>query len=362
MTSKAVLLLEDGTLFEGESAGARGETLGEVVFNTSMTGYQEILTDPSYKGQIVTMTFPLIGNYGTNEQDVESCGPHAAGFIVRELSPTASSWRSAKTLSDYLIERQIVSATGIDTRALTRKVRTKGAMNGILSSIDFNKDSLAKKLAAAPSMQGLDLVKDVTEIDKNFAEGLPAGKFRVAVIDFGVKRNILRILSAKNCSLRIFSPGTKKEEIDAFKPHGLFLTNGPGDPAAVMYGARLVKKYIGILPIFGICFGHQIVGLAAGARTYKLKFGHRGANHPVKNLKTGLVEITAQNHGFAVDASTLPNNVEVSHINLNDMTVEGLSFKDAPVYSVQYHPEASAGPHDSMYLFDQFIKNMTRGI
>jgi carbamoyl-phosphate synthase small subunit len=366
---EAILALEDGTWFKGTAAGAHGEATGEVVFNTSMTGYQEILTDPSYSGQIVTMTCPEIGNYGVSQDDGESRTPHAAGFIVREQSPIASNWRSSGTLRDYLVANKIVAIADIDTRALTRKLRSGGVMRGVvMTGSQLDPKALVDRANAIPKMEGSDLVRGVTA-DKVFdwreeksgefanAPGRTAKKrLKIAAYDFGMKQNILRRLSAHGCDIRVYPATAPAADLLATKPDGVFLSNGPGDPAVLTYAidnARaLVKSDV---PVFGICLGHQILGLAMGGTTFKLKFGHRGANHPVKKLETGKVEITSQNHGFAVDPTSLPDDVAVTHLNLYDGTVEGLKHKKHPVFCVQYHPEASPGPHDADYLFDDFI-------
>ena len=356
MIKRAKLVLENGTIFTGASFGASGETIGEVCFNTGMTGYQEILTDPSYCGQLVTMTYPHIGNYGVNLEDVESNKIQAAGFIVREESVVPSNFRSTQSLGEYLQDQKIVGIQEIDTRMLTRILRDEGAMNGIISTMDLDDDSLLKKVKAAPSMDGLDLAKVVT-CDKSYEWS--KGTHKIAAIDFGIKHNILRLLESHGCEVTVFPVTTTAREILEFNPDGVFLSNGPGDPAAVTYAINMVKELLGKKPIFGICLGHQILALALDAKTYKLKFGHRGCNHPVKNLETGIVEITSQNHGFAVDENSLPKNIEVTHLSLNDQTVEGLKCIDVPAFSVQYHPESSPGPHDSRYLFEQFINMIT---
>ena len=356
MIKTAKLVLENGTIFTGASFGASGETIGEVCFNTGMTGYQEILTDPSYCGQLVTMTYPHIGNYGVNLEDVESNKIQAAGFIVREESVVPSNFRSTQSLGEYLQDQKIVGIQEIDTRMLTRILRDEGAMNGIISTMDLDDDSLLKKVKAAPSMDGLDLAKVVT-CDKSYEWS--KGTHKIAAIDFGIKHNILRLLESHGCEVTVFPATTTAREILEFNPDGVFLSNGPGDPAAVTYAINMVKELLGKKPIFGICLGHQILALALDAKTYKLKFGHRGCNHPVKNLETGIVEITSQNHGFAVDENSLPKNIEVTHLSLNDQTVEGLKCIDVPAFSVQYHPESSPGPHDSRYLFEQFINMIT---
>ena len=355
-TNTAILLLNDGRLFEGKQLGYSGETTGEVCFNTGMTGYQEILTDPSYCSQIVTMTSPHIGNYGINEEDIESDKIQVSGFVVKEESLIASNWRSKVSLNDYLKNNKIVGIQDIDTRALTRHIRDHGAMNGIISAIDSDVDSLSNKLKKAPSMDGLDLAKVVST--KRIYKWSETGKYKVAAIDYGIKRNILNMLANKECSVTVFPAETTAKQILDFNPDGVFLSNGPGDPGAVTYGIKMVKDLLGAKPIFGICLGHQILSLALGAKTFKLKFGHRGINHPVKNLNTDIVEITSQNHGFAVDLQSLPKNVTPTHINLNDSTNEGIECKDLKAFSVQHHPESSPGPHDSRYLFDKFIKLM----
>jgi carbamoyl-phosphate synthase small subunit len=362
---QAKLALADGTVFTGRGFGATGETLGEVVFNTSMTGYQEVLTDPSYTGQIVTMTYPLIGNYGTTPEDQESAGVRVAGFVVRELTRVPSNFRSDRDLDSFLKACNVIGIEGIDTRALVRRLRVRGAMNGILSSADLDDVSLVKKAREFPGMEGRDLVKEVVPakafqwngrfgaLAEHVLPHRPATK-RVVAIDYGMKWNILRCLTQVGCDVTVVPGTATAEEVLAHNPDGVFLSNGPGDPAAVGYAIATVKQLIGKKPIFGICLGHQLLGLAFGAKTFKLKFGHRGANQPVRNELTRKIEITTQNHGFAVDPGTLPKGVEPTHINLNDNTLEGLRHVELPVFSVQYHPEAAAGPHDSTYLFEEF--------
>jgi len=356
---KAILYLEDGTFFEGQSPFSCAETSGEVVFNTSMMGYQEILTDPSYFGQIIAMTYPLIGNYGVNEEDIESSKIHVSGFIVKEFAKTYSNFRATKSLLAYLEENKITVVENVDTRALTRHLRVRGAMRGIISTQDFDLRSLSEKMKKVPSMEGADLVKDVSVNKKYIWNKNDQFSFKVAAIDCGMKHNILRILSSLGCQVHVFPAQATAQEIDAIKPDGLFISNGPGDPAAVPYVTETVKQFIGKLPIFGICLGHQILGLALGGKTYKLKFGHRGANHPVKDLIEDKISITSQNHGFCVDINSLrQDEVEITHINLNDKTAEGLRHKKYPLFCVQYHPEASPGPHDAVYLFKKFITMM----
>lgn len=358
---KAVLVLEDGTIFEGEGFGKSAEAIGEVVFNTSITGYQEIITDPSYKGQIVTMTYPLIGNYGVNEEDVESSKPWLEGFVVKELSAIRSNWRSTMSLDDYLKKYNIVGIQGIDTRALTRHIRTQGAMQGVISTKDFDKESLLKKVKAAPSLEGVDLVREVTCKEPYLWQHRAKQKFKVVVLDCGVKFNILRHLDAHGCKITVLPATTKAEEILKLKPDGVLLSNGPGDPAAVTYVIQTARQLIGKIPIFGICLGHQMLGLALGGKTYKLKFGHHGGNHPVKDLKTGKVAITAQNHGFNVNMKSMSSKgVVMTHVNLYDNTAEGMESKKLKFFSVQYHPEASPGPHEAGVLFNKFMELMKK--
>ena len=376
----AILALEDGTWFRGTAVGAQGEAQGEVVFNTSMTGYQEVLTDPSYAGQIVTMTAPQIGNYGVTSGDAESQTPRVAGFVMREASPIASNWRADGSLHDYLVRHNIVAIADLDTRALTRVLRSAGVMRGVIATGQVDPDRLVATARAIPKMEGADLVAGVTcatpfewreraaaSGEADHAEfGIAAGRraanrLRVAAYDFGVKWNILRRLDAYGCDVHVFPASAPASDLLAIKPHGIFLSNGPGDPAALTYAIKNVKELVDSdVPMFGICLGHQILGLAVGGETFKLKFGHRGANHPVKELSSGKVEITSQNHGFAVDPESLPADVGVTHLNLYDGTVEGFKHNSKPISSVQYHPEASPGPHDADYLFQQFLASMEK--
>ncbi|MBE0645716.1 MAG: glutamine-hydrolyzing carbamoyl-phosphate synthase small subunit [Bacteroidetes bacterium] len=359
-TQAAVLVLQDGTVYHGISFGHIGEARGEVCFNTGMTGYQEVLTDPSYSGQIVTMTYPQIGNYGVNPDDVESGRIQVAGFVVREGCDVPSNFRSTMSLPDYLDAQSIVGIQGIDTRALTRKLRSDGAMNGIICSTGRAVDELLAEARALPSMAGQDLARVVTCEAAYPWEGEGEKRFRVAALDFGIKRNILRLLDAHGCDVTVYPAQTSAEDLLATAPDGVFLSNGPGDPDAVSYGIETVRTLLGRVPLFGICLGHQLLALALGGGTYKMKFGHRGVNHPVKYLPTGKVEITSQNHGFAVDPDRLPASTEITHWNLNDNTLEGFRCTDIPAFSVQYHPEAAPGPHDSRYLFEQFIALMQK--
>ncbi len=360
---KGAIALEDGRVFEGESFGAIGKRAGEVVFNTSMTGYQEVLTDPSYKGQIVTMTYPLIGNYGVNPDDVESGGPKVEGFVVREYCPYPSNWSSTGNLADYLVKHGIVAVSEVDTRALTKHIRTAGAMRAVIAAGDYDLDGLVADARSSPGMVGRDLVKEVTcERTYTWRDGKKVGEDapHVVVYDFGVKLNILRCLAASGCRVSVFPAATGAAEVLRLDPAGILLSNGPGDPAGVPYVVDEVRKLLGKKPMFGICLGHQLLALALGGKTYKLKFGHRGANHPVKELATGKIDITCQNHGFCVDIDSLDQReVELTHINLNDMTLEGLRHKTMTIMSVQYHPEASAGPHDARHLFDRFRRMLT---
>lgn len=365
---KAALILEDGTFFEGENFGASGEVYGEIVFNTSMTGYQEIITDPSYNGQVVLMTYPEIGNYGINPQDAESSKPFAKALVVREYWPLPSNWQSEQSLDEFLKKNGIIGIQGVDTREITRIIRTKGAQKCFISTTDMDSGSLLKKVKKSPGIVGRDLVSEVTckapyKWTSSSGDWLTGNndqdverKYRVVAYDYGIKSNILRRLYGLGCDVTVVPAGTSAEEILSMNPDGIFLSNGPGDPEPVDYAVENVKKLIGKKPMFGICLGHQIISLALGGRTFKLKFGHRGGNQPVKNFRTGKVEITSQNHGFAVEPESLGDDVEITHVNLNDQTIEGLWHRNYPLFSVQYHPESSPGPHDSAYLFDEFIR------
>jgi len=368
---EAVLALEDGRVFHGRGYGAPGERCGEVVFNTSLSGYQEILTDPSYAGQIVCLTYPHIGNYGTNPLDSESARPFAEGLVVRELAQLASNWRSVETTSEFLADFGLPVISDIDTRALVRHLRTHGSMRAVLSTQNLDEKSLVEKAKASPSMVGLDLASRVTtsaayewtepSSDIYLPEAPADVPFRhhVVAYDYGIKHNILRRLVDVGCKVTVVPAATSAADVLAMKPDGVFLSNGPGDPEPVQYAAQSVRKMLGRVPVFGICLGHQIIGVALGGKTYKLKFGHHGGNHPVMNLETQKVEITAQNHGFAVDPDSLKaSEVVLTHRNLNDDTLEGLRHRTLPLFSVQYHPEASPGPHDSAYLFDRFVQMM----
>jgi carbamoyl-phosphate synthase small subunit len=381
MTIPAKLALEDGTVFAGTSIGAEGEVDGEVCFNTSMTGYQEILTDPSYRGQIVTMTYPQIGNYGVNAEDVESGRPQLAGFVVREHSRTQSNFRSEQSLSEYLRHWNIVAIESIDTRSLVRRLRSGGAMKGVLSTVDLDDASLVAKARSSPGLVGRDLVREVLP-DQPFEWDQPLSDWarlhskeqgarsresngvssrpHVVALDYGMKWNIPRHLVELGCRVTVLPGTATSEDVLATNPDGVFLSNGPGDPEPLEYAIGAIRNLLGKKPIFGICLGHQLLALACGAKTFKLKFGHRGANHPVQNLDTGAVEITSQNHGFAVAEVSLPGFLEVTHRSLNDGTIEGLAHREVPAFSVQYHPEASAGPHDSHYLFRRFWDHMER--
>jgi carbamoyl-phosphate synthase small subunit len=375
---RVILALEDGRIFEGESFGARGTRVGEVCFNTSMTGYQEVLTDPSYRGQIVAMTYPLIGNYGTNALDQESREPHVRGFVIEELSEVPSSWRSETSLEDYLRRWQIPGAQGIDTRALTRHLRERGAMKACLTSEALTEKEAVAQAIAGQGVIGMDYVREVStsasyvwDADDRLStvwsvasgntneivrQNLPPVRHRVVAYDYGIKENILRRLRQNGFSVTVVPAATTANEVLASDPDGVFLSNGPGDPSVLQYAHESLRGLMEKKPIFGICLGHQVLGLAVGGKTFKLKFGHRGGNQPVKDLRTGKVAITSQNHGFAVDAESLPREMEVTHINLNDGTVEGMRHRELPVFSVQYHPEAAPGPHDASYFFSQFAE------
>ncbi|MBC8227061.1 MAG: glutamine-hydrolyzing carbamoyl-phosphate synthase small subunit [Candidatus Marinimicrobia bacterium] len=355
---KAILYLEDGLFFKGKNLGALGETSGEVCFNTGMTGYQEILTDPSYAKQMIVMCSPHIGNYGTNSSDIESPNVYATGLIIKSESLSPSNWRSSESLDKFLKSNKVVGIQDIDTRALTIHIRSNGSMKGIISTKDFDIDSLAKKIKKIPSMEGLDLAKEVSRKEKTILSNVKNPKYKIAAIDYGMKSNIYDILLDKNSEVVIFPASVSAQEVLDYNPDGVFLSNGPGDPAAVSYGIETVKQLLGIKPIFGICLGHQILALALEAQTFKMKFGHRGINQPVKNLNTNKIEITSQNHGFAVSEDSLASNITITHTHLNDNTVAGIACEEMQAYSVQYHPEASPGPHDSRYVFDNFFKMM----
>ncbi|MFA6349586.1 MAG: glutamine-hydrolyzing carbamoyl-phosphate synthase small subunit [Candidatus Omnitrophota bacterium] len=356
---KAILALEDGTVFKGNSFGATGECRGEVVFNTSMSGYQEIITDPSYKGQIVAMTNPLIGNYGVNDDDTEACKPFVEGFIVREVSKIASNWRCNDSLDNYFKKNNIVGIEGVDTRSLTLHIRQQGAMKAVITTQDMDEQKAVEMAKKSIGLLGRDLVKEVA-CNKPYVWS-NRGKYNLVALDCGIKFNMLRILAGLNCKVTVLPATATAAEIMNLKPDGLLLSNGPGDPAVLNYIVENVRQLLGKLPIFGICLGHQIIGQALGGTTYKLKFGHHGANHPVKDLKTGKVLITVQNHGFCVDTATLSKkDIEITHVNLNDNTLEGMRHRKLPLFSVQFHPEASPGPRDALYLFDRFIEMMKK--
>ncbi len=369
---KALIGFEDGTVFTGNSFTGPGEAVGEVVFNTSMSGYQEVLTDPSYCGQVVTMTYPLIGNYGVNDEDMESDSIHPRAFLIREYQSNPSNFRATATLADFLQKFDILGVEGIDTRALTRHIRNKGAMRAVISTEDLNPESLMKRAQEWPGLVGRDMVARVTcrkpygwtadgpqeDIDFSAVDTTAGEGLKVVAFDFGIKYNQLRILRNRGCRVQVVPATTTADEILALNPDGVFLSNGPGDPDGVAGVVDNIRTILGKKPIFGICLGHQILGLAYGGTTYKLKFGHRGGNQPVKDLETGKVEITSQNHGFCVDPESLGSEVEITHINLNDNSLEGMRHKNYPAFSVQYHPEHAPGPHDAEYLFDRFISMM----
>jgi carbamoyl-phosphate synthase small subunit len=378
---KALLALEDGRHFEGESFGAAGTRVGEICFNTAMTGYQEVLTDPSYRGQIVAMTYPLIGNYGTNLLDQESPSPHVRGFVIEELSEMPSNWRSEMSLDEYLRKWDIPGVQGIDTRALTRHLRTRGAMKACLATEEISPEEATRRAVEGEGVIGMDYVREVstpeiyqwdpedklsepwtiTNGNTHDRPALPPIRYRIAAYDYGIKQNILRLLRQKGFGVTVVPATTTADEVLKLNPDGIFLSNGPGDPAALPYAHEAVRGLMGKKPIFGICLGHQVLGFAYGGSTFKLKFGHRGANQPVKDLRSGKVAITAQNHGFAVDPDSLPSDIEITHINLNDGTVEGMRHKELPIFSVQYHPEAAPGPHDASYFFSQFADLIESG-
>jgi len=359
---RAILALEDGRTFMGRAFGAVGETAGEVVFNTSMSGYQEILTDPSYAGQSVVMTYPHIGNYGTNEADEESRRPHAEGFVAREFSTISSNWRSIEPIEAYLKRHRIVAISEVDTRALVLHIRNRGALRGVVSSVDLDPARLVERARSARRMLGCDLASSVTcKSPYVWRREAASGQkmFNVVAYDYGIKRNILKNLARIGCDITVVPSFASAEEVLSSKPDGVFLSNGPGDPEPLAYAVSNIRKLVGRVPMFGICLGHQLMGLAFGGKTFKLKFGHRGGNQPVKNLLTSRVEITAQNHGFAVDPNSLnQNEIDLTHLNLNDHTLEGIRHRNLPAFSVQYHPEASPGPHDSRYLFEEFQRLM----
>jgi carbamoyl-phosphate synthase small subunit len=356
---KALIALEDGTVFEGTPFGATGEKCGEMVFNTSMTGYQEILTDPSYQGQMITMTYPLIGNYGVNEEDVESASPHVEGFIVREVCQQPSNWRAQKSLPEFLEEFNIIGVEGIDTRALTRRVRVYGVMKAVISTEDHDHDSLIEKARAWPGLEGVDLVQEVT-CERPYEVSPQHPRFHVVAFDYGIKKSIVRQLVDHGCRVTVVPATTTAEEALSLDPDGIFLSNGPGDPRPLTYAIETIKKLIGTRPIFGICLGHELLGLAFGTGIFHLKFGHRGANQPIKEKDTGRIRITSENHGWGIARDTLPDCLDATRVNLNDGVVEGMRHKELPVFSIQCHPEASPGPHDSFHLFEEFVMLMEK--
>lgn len=356
---KALVALEDGTVYEGTSFGATGESLGEMVFNTSMTGYQEILTDPSYQGQMITMTYPLIGNYGTNDEDFESDSAHVRGFVVRECCRQPSNWRSQKSLPEFLCDQGVIGVEGIDTRSLTRRVRVEGVMKAAISTEDCSHESLVSKARAWPGLVGVDLVREVT-CPQPYVVAPDNPRFHVVAYDFGIKRNIVRELVAAGCRVTVVPATTTATRALELDPDGVFLSNGPGDPRPLSYAIQAARDLIGVLPVFGICLGHEILGLALGAEIFHLKFGHRGANQPIREIESGRIRITSENHGWGISADSIPDCLEVTRVNLNDGVVEGMRHRELPVFSIQCHPEASPGPHDSLGLFHDFTLLMER--